>query len=140
MSPTRCCSHEIWFCHRTVRETSIITKLCNKNPQGVLYYKVDEPNPFVNGLSQEIGMKTTPSTILDLALGYVSQRYAHTHELPEFQSSGIKMVLSVLDDVSTRFIKMIPVFIDGIDILAKYDAELCSQLAVLCKALPIMTS
>ena len=48
-------------------------------------------------------------------------------------------MLSVRDNVSTRFIiknKKIPVlFIDGIDVLAKYDAELCSQLVALCKVL-----
>ena len=120
-------------------KTSIITELCNKNPQGVLYYEVRQPNSFVNGLSREIGMKITPNTALDLLLGYISQRYAHYYELPESQLSGINVVIDVLDDVSTRYIwehKKIPVlFIDGIDVLAKYDEELCSQLVILCKVL-----
>jgi len=93
----------------------------------------------VDGLSQEIGMNITPNTALDLLLGYISQRYAHYYELPKSHRKGINMVMKVLNDVSTRYVmehKQIPVlFIDGIDLLAKYDKELCSQLVVSCKVL-----
>ena len=58
----------------------------------------------MNGLSKEIGMKTTPSTILDLVLGYISERYVLYHQLPESKIDGIEMVFSVLNDVSTRYI------------------------------------
>ena len=95
---------------------------------------MDTPSTFVSGLSKEIGTKTMPSTILDLA-----ERYVHYHQLPECQLSGIKMVLSLLHDVSTRYIIndiQIPVlFIDGVNVLAKHDEELCSQPITLSKIL-----
>ena len=52
-------------------KTCVITELCNKFPEGTLYYEVREPSTVVSGLSKEINMKTAPTTILDLALGYV---------------------------------------------------------------------
>ena len=84
-------------------------------------------------------MKTSPSTILDLALGYFSPRYTHYYMLPESQVNGIRLVLEVLEKAASRFkaeFGKIPVLIiDGVDLLAKHDEELCLQLITLSKIL-----
>ena len=41
------------------------------------------PKHFIDGLSREVGMKTSPSTVLDLFLGYISQKYTHYYILPD---------------------------------------------------------
>ena len=63
-------------------KTYAIKQFCNEYPSGVLYHKVKGPSAFVSGLSEEIGMKTSPRTVLDLLLGYISQEYTHYYELP----------------------------------------------------------
>ena len=48
-------------------------------------------------------MKTSPNTILDLALGYFSPRYTHYYMLPESQVNGIGLVLEVLEKATSQF-------------------------------------
>ena len=120
-------------------KTYAVRNLCNLFPQGVLYYEVKVPGSFVEGLSKEVGMKTSPSTILDLALGYFSPRYTHYYMLPGSQVNGIGLVLEVLEKAASQFkveFGRIPVLIiDGVDLLAKHDEELCLQLITLSKIL-----
>lgn len=120
-------------------KTHIVTKLCNENHEGVIYYEILIPNSFLLGVSEAIGMKTRPATFLDLALGYVSEHYKHYHTLPKCQLSGIGVVFSLLQKVSARYIAnygRVPVFfIDGVDQLAKHDPELCARLVTLSKVL-----
>ena len=116
---------------------SAIRDMCCKYPEGALYYKIGEPNNFISALSKEIGMKTSPTTFIDLALSYVSPSYCHYHQLPESQVAGLDMVLKVLSDVAklyTRKSGKVPLLcIDGVDLLAKRDEKLCSVLISLAK-------
>ena len=58
-------------------KTTAKSELCNKSAYGVLYHEIDNPVGFAEQLSKEIELKTAPSTIFDLALGYISDRYSH---------------------------------------------------------------
>ena len=49
-------------------KTSALRAMCNKHPQGVFYYEIDEPDNFISVLSEEIGMKTSPTTFIDSAI------------------------------------------------------------------------
>ena len=101
-------------------KTTAIRQLCNNWPKGMLYYEISEPRTFVNALSTEIGMKTSPNTVLDLVLSQISISYCHYHQLPQNNPvAGLDMVLKVLSDVGQMYsIKYgeIPVLcIDGVD-------------------------
>ena len=121
------------------RKTYAIKQFCNEYPSGMLYHKVKGPSAFVSGLSEEIGMKTSPRTVLDLLLGYISQKYTHYYELPDDQIDGITMVLDVLWKGASRYAieqQNIPVLVvDGVDLLAKHEKELCCRLITLAKVL-----
>ena len=120
-------------------KTQAVRELCNKFPEGTLYYEVCEPSFFVKCLSHEIGMKTVPTTVLDLALSYVSGAYCHYHVLPEYQPGGFAQVIDVLENSAAEYSKKygkVPVlFIDGVDILAKHDEELFCALITRAKIL-----
>ena len=103
-------------------KTYAIRHLCNKQAKGVLYYEIDV---FSKGLGQEIGMKLSATKTFDLLLGYVSQAYCHYHVLPEDKFAAFQRVIEVLEEAAIKYKKKysrIPViFIDGVDILAKYN-------------------
>ena len=58
-------------------KTFSVTNLCNKSPGGVLYYEIAEPSVFAKDLGEAVGMKTVPTNVCDLFLGYISDRYLH---------------------------------------------------------------
>ena len=84
-------------------------------------------------------MKTAPSTIFDLALGYISDRYTHYVELPQCELKALKTVFDISEDVSVKYkkkMRQVPVLvIDGVDLLAKHNEELCCQLITNAKIL-----
>lgn len=82
-------------------KTTAIRNLCKNYPKGVLYHEISEPATFVMNLSKELGMKTAPSTVFDLMLGHISQRYTHYHVLPTSQLAGIDTVIGLLEKVCT---------------------------------------
>ena len=122
-------------------KTTAISELCNKSPYGVLYHKGDNPVGFAEQLSKEIELKTAPSTIFDLAqpLVYISDRYTHYVELSQCELKALKTVFDILEDVSVKYKKkmgQVPVLvIDGVDLLAKHNEELCCQLITNAKIL-----
>ena len=120
-------------------KTTAITEMCNRHPKGVLYYEIGEPKNFVNGLSKSIGLKTSPTTVLDLALGCISQSYKFYYSLPPDQIAGLDMILEVLANAATLYSRKfgeIPVLcIDGVDLLAKREEMLCEALITLAKVL-----
>lgn len=61
------------------------------------YHEIIKPSSFINGLSEHVGMKVAPVTILDLMLSYVTEKYTHYYTLPESASSGLKMLLRSLE-------------------------------------------
>ena len=56
-------------------KTSAVREMCYRHPEGTIYFKIGEPKNFINGLSRSVGMKTSPRTVLDLVLGYISSSY-----------------------------------------------------------------
>ena len=120
-------------------KTTATSELCNKSLYGVLYHEIDNPVGFAEQLSKEIELKTAPSTIFDLALGYISDRYTHYVELPQCELKALKTVFDILEDVSVKYKKkmgQVPVLvIDGVDLLAKHNEELCCQLITNAKIL-----
>ena len=114
-------------------KTYAMRSLCNLFPQGiVLYYEVKVPGSFVEGLSKEVIAKYQPrfgTRILFSSLICVTRN----------QVNGIGLVLEVLEKAASRFkaeFGKIPVLIiDGVDLLAKHDEELCLQLITLSKIL-----
>ena len=120
-------------------KTSAVRDVCNKHPHGVIYHEITEPRSFVVGLTEELGMKTSPTTVMDLILGYISKGYRHYHQLPDNQLAGFDMVTGVLTRAAAAYTKTtgkVPVlFIDGVDLLAKRDPQLCSSLITIAKIL-----
>ena len=120
-------------------KTTAISELCNKSPNGVLYHEVTNPVGFAEWLSREIGLHTAPSTVLDLILGYASDKYTHYVQLPECEFKALNEVFEILKNASIKYKKnmgRIPVLvIDGIDVLAKHNEELCCQLITTAKIL-----
>ena len=116
-----------------------IKDFCNQFPEGMIYHEIVEPSSFVTSLSKELGMKTAPATVLDLLLGYISERYMHYYVLPESQLTSLDIVLNGLESVTMQFQQnkgKVPVlFIDGVDLLAKYDKELCCRLITRSKVM-----
>jgi len=123
-------------------KTTIISELCNKSPSGVLYLEIDSPEGLAEVLSNEIELKTAPSNLFDLMLGYISDKYIHYVGLPQSEVKALKKVFDVLEDVSEMYYKEvgeIPMLvIDGVDMLAKHDPKLCCQLITHAKVLANM--
>ena len=101
-----------------------------QSPYGVLYHEIDNPVGFAEQLSKEIELKTAPFLIW--RLDYISDRYTHYVELPQCELKALKTVFDILEDVSVKYKKkmgQVPVLvIDGVDLLAKHNEELCCQL------------
>ena len=120
-------------------KTSAIRNLCSRHPEGILYYEISEPSSFVTNLSKELGMKTDLENVFDLILGRITKRYTHYLVLPESGLRGLDMVHGLLESVSTQYVKIfrrVPVlFLDGVDLLAKCDPEMCSHLIIHTKIL-----
>ena len=119
-------------------KTYMIRDLCNKSPEGVLYLEITQPDTFVHKLSEEIGMKTAPTTMFDLIYGFIYEKYTHYFVLPESQLLGIDMVIRVLEKAATKYTaehhgKVPVLFLDGVDLLARHDKKLCDQLITLSK-------
>ena len=120
-------------------KTYLMRKFCNEHPSGVVYFEMTNACSFVSSLSKELGMKTEPRTVLDLMLGYVSENYTHYHRLPDALDAALSKVLEVFENEALRYrkeAKKIPVLvIDGVDILAKKNEDLCCQLITTAKVL-----
>ena len=106
-----------------------------------IFKSVNQKN-FVNRLSQEVGMKMAPSTVLDLTLGHLFRSYRHYYMLPKDHVSGLDMIYGVLvNDAQLYTAKYgkIPVLciqcIDGVDLLARRNSEMYDALITLVKVL-----
>ena len=113
-------------------KTVCTTQICNESPEGALYVEIVSARNFTSDLAKEISMKTKPSGIIDLALGYLSSNYKLYHEFDDDNEIRLSVILNVLKEASKMFqakYKKMPVlFIDGIDVLAKKDEELVTSL------------
>ena len=69
-------------------KTVCIRQICNESPKGALYVEIVSPDCFTSKLAKEISMKTEPSSIIDLALGYLSSNYKSYHELSDDNEKG----------------------------------------------------
>ena len=120
-------------------KTVCITHICNESPKGALYVEIVSASSFTSDLAKEISMKTEPSGIIDLALGYLSSNYKSYHELSDDNEKRLSVIMDVLKEASKMFkakYKKMPVlFIDGINVLAKKDKELVTSLLTHAKYL-----
>ena len=82
-------------------------------------------------------MKTEPTSAFDLILSYISPSYCHFNQLTGNQVSSLDKVIGVLSKVVKKYIDKfgkIPVLcIDGVDLVAKKNEQLCSTLVALAK-------
>ena len=121
-------------------KTFTVTTLCNESSEGVLCFEIAEPAVFAKDLGEEAGMKTEPTNIWDLIFGYVSDRYLHYYNLKsECQLIRLDVVFKAVWDAAVEYQKnygKVPVlFINGVDLLAKYDEEVCRHLISYSKLL-----
>ena len=56
------------------RTTTIVRRLCNIFPEGILYHEITETENFVELLAEEVGMQTKPTRISDLMLSHITVR------------------------------------------------------------------
>ena len=84
------------------------------------------------GFSEELGMKTSAMTVMDLTLSYISKGYHHYHQLQDNQLAGFDMVTAVLTRAAAAYTKTtgkVPVlFLDGVGLLAKRIHNCVAQL------------
>ena len=116
-----------------------VADLCNRYPQGVLYHEVREPESFVKSLARAVNMKIEGSNVIDLFLAYLRDSFVVFHKLPESPRQGIKYVISTVENAAVRFQKkhgkMPVLFLDGIDLVVKYDEKLFGALVTQAKGL-----
>ena len=67
-------------------KTTLVLKLRNEFPQGVLYYHTMDPEVFSEELAEAAAMKMSPSSIFDLILGYFSSEYFMYYRILEIVS------------------------------------------------------
>ena len=78
---------------------------------------------------------------MDLILGYtcISKGYRHYHQLQDNQLAGFDMVTGVLTRAAAAYTKttgkVLVLFLDGVDLLAKRDPQLCSSTITIAKIL-----
>lgn len=53
-------------------KTTIVSNLCKKYPEGVIYVEITEPLRFPTQLAARMGMRLGPSNMEDVLLGYLS--------------------------------------------------------------------
>ena len=120
-------------------KTLAVKDLCNRYPEGVLYHEVWEPKRFVEALAEDVGMKIKPDNVLDLLLEYVSKNYVHYHPLPQGTLEGVAVVMDTLQVATVEYEEQkgrVPVlFLDGADLLAKWDEAVFARLLVHAKVL-----
>lgn len=103
-------------------KTLLTRQVCKQDPVGVLYHKIYNPGKAAKELAKAAGLIVSPKSLVDLLLGYVSERYCPYHTLPEDASQGIAYVLDTVAEQAIMFKKKhgyVPSFvIDGVDLLA----------------------
>ena len=80
---------------------------------------------FSKDLAKTIGMSLEPTSLIDVILSYLTDRYRHYHTLPDDRVEATSFVLGILAEQAIKFQKKhgyVPcLFIDGIDLLAKHN-------------------
>lgn len=120
-------------------KSTLITHLCNRYPEGVLYHHVGESTQcFAIQWAQNMGMKVKPN-ILDKFLAYFSSSFCTYYNLPEDQGKAAAVVISVLTKAAIKFTrssgKVPTLFMDNSDLLAKTEPQLFLQLVRAAKYL-----
>ena len=122
-------------------KTITIRKVCNNHPKGVVYVELKDYSDysFVEEMTNQLGLKTKPSGIIDLALGHFSQNYVTHHQLPKDQWASMDYIFRILIRVSKQYKRkhdQMPVLIiDGCDALAKGNAKSFERHVYLAKVL-----
>ena len=81
-------------------KTTIISNICRKHPEGVIYLEICEPESFSQRLAAKMGMRLGPSNIEDVVLGYLSEHY---YELPCGQLLALDFVLDKFKGAAIRY-------------------------------------
>ena len=120
-------------------KTIAVKDLCHTYPEGVFYHEISDPKSFVLALAEEVGMKIKPLSVFDLMLEYISAKYCHYHQIPDYPLEGIAVVLNTLREAAVEYKsrhERVPIlFLDGSDILAKYDEKVFNRLLIHAKIL-----
>lgn len=88
-------------------------------------------------VQREISLKTKPTNVFDLILGYLSDKYVHYLPLSHTMTASAAKMLQVLGKGCQKYVDqyhVVPVlFIDGADLLAKCDPLLFLSLIAKAK-------
>ena len=116
--------------------------VCSEVTCGVLYHEIFEPKSAPRELAQAAGLALTPGNLMDLALGYISEKYLHYHIVPDNLSQGISYVLDKVAEQVVVFKQKYghsPCFvIVGADLLAKENKDMFVNLVNRAKYLANM--
>ena len=125
-------------------KTMAIRNFCRMYPSGVMYYEVREASFFAEELAEEVGIRTKPTNVFDFVLGKLSDKYVHYLCLPNSTVDKTAVVLHTLEEACVQYRKkhgVVPVlFLDGTDLIAKYDKQLFSSLITHAKIMANMNT
>ena len=117
-------------------KTYVTQKAC-EGKRGVIYLEVELAEVLGVHLARAIGMRTEPTGIIGLGLSYLSDKYTHHYRLPEDNTKAVQFVIEKLAERAVEYRRkhghLPSLFIDGIDIVAKFDDTLFTKLVVLAK-------
>ena len=110
-------------------KTSLIREICNDHPQGTLYFEVLNDD-IPGSLARAIGIRTAPAapTLTEIILPKVSSRYELSVPLPSDRKLALHLVLDILHSRVKKCGIPTRLFIDGADLIAKYQPELYVSL------------
>ena len=120
-------------------KSALVRKICNKYPEGIIYLEIKEPRKFAKHLASALNFKIAPSNIFDILLGYYSSTYRMYWSLEDNQADAFDTIMGVLQQQASKYRSTtgrIPIlFIDGADLLAKYDKNLFVRVLIQAKIL-----
>ena len=110
-------------------KTALIREMCNLYPEGTLYIEATDYNIPVQ-LANVIGLPIDAQkpALLKSLLGRIRSRYEFLESLPEKRSEALQKVLCILQERIALYQKesgrTTRLFIDGADLIAKYQPDL----------------
>ena len=120
-------------------KSTIVRNICNKFPEGLLYVEVSEPRKFTKHLTLALNLKIAPSGVFDIILGNYSSTYRTYCSLEENQADAFDTIMGVLKQPVIRYQlatgRVPTLFIDGADLLTKYNRDLFVRILVQAKIL-----
>ena len=123
-------------------KTTLVREICNDYTSGVLYMELSDSESFNRVLAKTIGMDLEPTSWFDVisvllcyTIGF--KDYIGYFELPKNEGEATTFILNALEERAIIFREkhhFVPViFIDGIDVLAKFNEEAFVKLVTRAK-------